>query len=176
MLTPAFAAVMARYNRDMNRQIYAVCASVPDEERRRDRGAFFKSIHGTLNHLLWGDALWLARFEGRPLPSGGPATEVHASFDELRAARERLDEAIAAWAERLDAGWLAAPFRFYSVSYKRERVLPAWVLVAQLFNHQAHHRGQLTALLSQRGLDYGVTDLPFSPIADELERGLEGRP
>ena len=57
---------MAHYNRWMNERLYAVCAEIPDGERRRDRGAFFKSIHGTLNHLLLGDRLWMGRFLDRP--------------------------------------------------------------------------------------------------------------
>src|SRR5574337_393420 len=54
--------LLARYNRRFNARLYDACEKLGDEERRRDRGAFFGSIHGTLNHLIWGDKLWLARF------------------------------------------------------------------------------------------------------------------
>jgi uncharacterized damage-inducible protein DinB len=163
---------MALYNRTINERVYDACAKLTDEDRKRDRGAFFGSVHGTLNHLLWGDVAWLARFEKRPVPQTGPRTELHADFAELRAARAEIDGAILGWAEAVEPAWLAAPFPFYSVTYRRDRVLPAWLLVMQMFNHQTHHRGQLTTLLAQLGVDYGITDLPFMPFADELEREL----
>ena len=58
--------LMAQYNRWMNDRLYAAAGGLPDDERRRDRDAFFKSIHGTLNHLLVGDSLWMGRFENQP--------------------------------------------------------------------------------------------------------------
>ena len=65
MIAPAYCQLMARYNRWMNERLYALCAGLDDDERKRDRGAFFGSIHGTLNHLLWGDRMWLGRFTRR---------------------------------------------------------------------------------------------------------------
>src|SRR5260370_23283185 len=66
MITPEYCQLMARYNRWMNERLYGLCAAMADGERKRDRGAFFGSIHGTLNHLLWGDRMWLGRFAGLP--------------------------------------------------------------------------------------------------------------
>ena len=66
MITPEYCQLMARYNRWMNERLYALLAPIPDDERKRDRGAFFGSMHGTLNHLLWGDRMWLGRFIDEP--------------------------------------------------------------------------------------------------------------
>jgi len=161
MISPVHAQTMAAYNRWMNERLYELCAGVPDSERKRDRGAFFKSVHGTLNHLLYGDRAWMSR--GRDLGWRGPADELYADFAELRAARVGLDRLIEDWAARLDAQWLAAGFTYTSRIDGRTRTLPAWLLVTHLFNHQTHHRGQLTTLLSQLGIDPGVTDLPWLP-------------
>lgn len=155
-------ALMARYNRWMNGKLYAICAGIPDAERKRDRGAFFRSIHGTLNHLLFGDTVWMGRFQKRDIPTT-IIMEMHADFGELRAAREAMDARIIDWTLTLTPQWLAAPFRFTSNVDRKTRTLPASALVAQLFNHQTHHRGQLTTLLMQYGIDPGVTDIPFLP-------------
>ncbi len=162
MPSPEYCALMARYNRWMNRKLYAICADLSDEVRKQDRGAFFRSIHGTLNHLLFGDIVWMARFQQREGPKRIIA-ELHADFGELRAAREAMDARILEWTATLTPQWLAAPFSYVSNVDRRTRTMPAWVLVAHLFNHQTHHRGQLTTLLSQLGIDPGVTDLPFLP-------------
>jgi len=157
---------MARYNRWMNGRIYAACAVIPEDERRRDMGAFFGSIHGTLNHLLWGDTVWMSRFTGRQRPVGGPAEEMYADFDELRSAREAMDAEILDWAEGIDEEWLARELSWTSGVDATTRTQPIWFLAAHLFNHQTHHRGQLTTLLMQLGNDPGVTDLPWLPGMD----------
>jgi uncharacterized damage-inducible protein DinB len=157
---------MAAYNEWMNERLYAHCAALPDEERRRDRGAFFGSIHRTLNHLLLGDQAWMQRFAGEPVTMRSPDQQLHEDFDELRAARRALDATIRAWAAALSDADGEARFRFYSVTYKAHRELPTWAMVVQVFNHQTHHRGQLTTLLSQAGVDPGVTDFPWMPYFD----------
>jgi uncharacterized damage-inducible protein DinB len=165
MISPVHARTMAAYNRWMNERLYALCAALGDAERKRDRGAFFRSVHGTLNHLLYGDRAWMSRFLGRDLGWNGPADELYADFDGLRAARATLDGLIEDWAAGLEERWLAADFTYTSRIDGRTRTFPAWLLVTHLFNHQTHHRGQLTTLLSQLGVDPGVTDLPWLPQA-----------
>jgi uncharacterized damage-inducible protein DinB len=96
-----------------------------------------------------------------------PSQEVHADFEDLRAARRAMDGEIAAWAEALTDSFADQPFAFYSVTYGKNRVIPGWAAVAHLFNHQVHHRGQITTLLKQVGKDPGVTDLPWMPRFDE---------
>jgi uncharacterized damage-inducible protein DinB len=162
-----FAVGMAAYNRWMNERVYATAAALTDEERKRDLGAFFRSVHGTLNHLLLADESWLQRFRGEPVTMTGPGQELHAGFEPLRAARREMDDAIDRWAATLTDDFAEAPFRFHSVTYGRERVIPGWAAVTHLFNHQTHHRGQLTTLFKQLGKDPGVTDLPWMPFFDD---------
>jgi uncharacterized damage-inducible protein DinB len=155
--------VLAEYNAWMNDKLYDVCATLSDEERKLDRGAFFHSLHGTLNHLLLGDLVWMGRFDGRRFVPQSLDQELYSSFEELRAQRVALDERISSWARSVTEADLDATLKFYSVVSKREHACALWKAVVHFFNHQTHHRGQLTALLSQAGVDYGVTDLMWLP-------------
>lgn len=151
--------LMSAYNRVMNERIYAVCAELTEAERRRDRQAFFGSIHGTLNHMLLVDRLWFGAFVGKPVSFGALDEELYASFDELHHERVGMDAKICAWADQLLTATLNAPFQ----SGGGGMDYPLWAVVTHFFNHQTHHRGQITVLLSQQGVDYGVTDLPWVP-------------
>ena len=160
------ARLLAAYNQAMNQQLYAVCTKLPDAERRRDRQAFFRSMHGTLNHLLLTDRLWLGSFIGEQYSFDTLDQELYADFDELRGEREITDRNICEWADKLTTADLNAPFR----SGAKKLGYPLLVVVTHFFNHQTHHRGQLTTLLSQQGIDYGVTDLPWVPgVVDAIE-------
>jgi uncharacterized damage-inducible protein DinB len=152
--------LMAEYNRWMNEKLYAACARLSDAERKRDRGAFFKSIHATLNHLMYGDGSWLGRFNGKHYPVVPLGVELYADFAELSAARVAMDREIIAWSATTTPAWLNEPMTWTSGTYGFTQTVPRWVLVAQMFNHQTHHRGQLTTLLSQQGIDIGPTDIP----------------
>lgn len=164
-MTPELARVMARYNRWMNEKLYAVAAELTDAERKQDRGAFFGSIHRTLNHLLVADRIWLGRFTAAALEEGelGPGgiraldQELFADFDELRRERAATDDALDAFVATLTAEKLAADLRY--VRRGVVNAFPLWHAVAHAFNHQTHHRGQVTTLLVQAGRDPGVTDL-----------------
>ncbi|MDP3823036.1 MAG: DinB family protein [Burkholderiales bacterium] len=163
--------LLARYNRWLNQRLYAASEQLPDEERKRPRGAFFGSIHGTLNHLVWGDKLWLRRFaaQGQEFPSLGAgvldlpegavhATIVHADWAQLRAAREGLDAAIEGFVRDMPPDFPVRTMR-YANTKGVQREHPAWQALTHFFNHQTHHRGQVTALLAQAGVDPGITDL-----------------
>jgi len=168
MLDRDYTRLMAEYNAWMNEKVYAACATLSDEERKRDRGAFFKSIHGTLNHLLWADRAFLIRLLEWDLPFGKPGDILYDDFEGLWAERKRLDEAMLGWANNIDAGLLSGMYELFSVAYQRRRRMPRYLLVVQMFNHQTHHRGQLTTLLSQLGMDIGTTDLPWMPYANTI--------
>jgi uncharacterized damage-inducible protein DinB len=177
MIDVGYCRTMASYNAWMNQKLYALCAGLPDAERRRDRGAFFGSIHATLDHLLYGDLAWLGRFTGEPRELPRLGTPLHADFDALRREREAVDARLVAWAETLAPAWLEAPTRFVSQTDGVLRELPTWTLVVHLFNHQTHHRGQVTTLLSQLGLDVGPTDLHKLPGAElDLQAEAQARP
>jgi uncharacterized damage-inducible protein DinB len=107
MITPAYVRTMAEYNAEMNRRLYGAAGGLSDAERRADRGAFFHSIHGTLAHLLWGDAQWMSRFDDWPRPAT-PIKESDryiADWGELCAPRQKADADIAGWAARVDDSW-----------------------------------------------------------------------
>ncbi len=156
-------SLMADYNAWMNRKLYGLAAEIADAERKRDLGAFFQSLHGTLNHLLFADLVFLARFTGSPMPEGGFGAELHDDFGALRAEREAVDARILDWIANLDRANLTEPLTFTSMVDGVTRTLPTWVMVTQMFNHQTHHRGQATTLIKQLGVDPGITDIPWLP-------------
>ncbi|MGB8330165.1 MAG: DinB family protein [Polyangiales bacterium] len=161
---------MARYNRWMNEKLYAWCAELPEQERKRDMGAFFRSIHGTPNHILLADHAWMRRFtddakafevrdaSGNPIEVRSLGQELYANFAELRAVRQKSDAGIEGWVAGLREEYLLSPLR-YRTSTGEEHEHPTWWALSHFFNHQTHHRGQVTTLLKQQGIDPGVTDL-----------------
>lgn len=151
---------MAHYNRWMNGKLFDAAAQISDEERKVDRGAFFGSLHGTLNHILWADYAWLNRLADSDYRLPRIGTPLHDSFDDLCAARHQTDNLIIAWADGIQNDWLQGEITWKAGADGIERTQPRWLLVTHMFNHQTHHRGQATTLISQAGLDVGVTDLP----------------
>ncbi|WP_437489098.1 DinB family protein [Sorangium sp. So ce1014] len=171
---------LARYNLWMNDRLFALVGKLDDVERKRDRGAFFRSIHGTLNHLLLADRRWMARFtgdverftsrdaSGKAIEITAMSQELYADFDALSRERARTDADILAWVRQIDERALSG-----DLTYTRGEAVhahPLWWAVGHFFNHQTHHRGQVTTLLTQMGIDPGVTDLivmlwdePFAP-------------
>ncbi|RTE67545.1 DUF664 domain-containing protein [Amphritea opalescens] len=168
---------LADYNQRMNGQIYEACAKLSDDQLRHDCGAFFRSPLGILNHILVGDLLWLSRFslhaQGyhslialKALPNPVALDELlYEDFSSLITARERVDAAIKQWlVGEVDADDFNRTLRYRnSRGQVSEREFAA--LVSHLFNHQTHHRGQLSTVLFQYHIDVGVTDL-LSEIPD----------
>lgn len=163
MIDAAYCQLMAEYNAWMNGKVYAACASLPQEVLLEDRGAFFKSIYLTLNHIAYSDMAFLSRFTGDPTEVPPLGQDLFGGFAQLRAEREKLDRRLVNWASTLTPEWLALPLTYVSKVDGRDRTVPRWILVTHLFNHQTHHRGQVTTLLSQRSVDVGSTDIPFMP-------------
>jgi uncharacterized damage-inducible protein DinB len=147
----------------MNERMYAAASLMSDEERKRDRGAFFGSLHRTLNHILWGDRIWIARFTGTPFDVKAYGTDMFGDFAQLAAERELTDTDILDWAGKLSPEWLAGPVQYTRSADGARKELPAWIAAAHLFQHAAHHRGQATTLLKQAGHDMGTTDLQNLP-------------
>ena len=145
--------------------LYGVADALPDEERRRERGAFFGSVHKTLSHLLWGDRIWMSRFTDVPKPEGGipGSVSLYHDWDGLKRERAAFDETMIAWADGLDPSWLAGDLTYYSGGAKRDITRPKWLLVTHMFNHQTHHRGQVHCMLTQAGGKPHDTDLPLMP-------------
>lgn len=161
MITPSYVCTMAAYNTEMNRRLYAAAARIPDAERRRDRGAFWRSIHGTLVHLLWGDRMWMARFDGwqRPEVRIEDSAGMVQDFDALAEERVKADAAIEDWAGRVSDDWLVQDLTWFSGAAQRQVRAPRALLVTHFFNHQTHHRGQAHAMITGCGEPTGDTDL-----------------
>lgn len=162
--------LLAQYNEWMNAKLYQAAMGLPHEELVADRGAFFGSILGTLNHLAVGDTIWLKRFATHPaaytslqalrnLPT--PSGLDHPLFNDITRLEQRrklLDRNITDWANSIQDGELDHVLHYTnSQGVIGERNF--FALVMHFFNHQTHHRGQTTTLLSQAGVDVGVTDL-----------------
>jgi uncharacterized damage-inducible protein DinB len=139
---------LALYNSWANARLYEAAAAVADRDYRADRGAFFKSLHGTLNHLLVGDRIWMRRFTGE----GEAPTRLDAIlFDEfaaLRAAREAEDRRIETYVEGLDEAALAATLTYRTLTNPASVEQRLSDALDHFFNHQTHHRGQAHGLLT----------------------------
>jgi uncharacterized damage-inducible protein DinB len=161
MITPAYARTMAAYNAEMNRRLYGAAAKLSDAERKAERGVFWKSIHGTLVHILWGDRQWMSRFSdwAKPVAPIKQSAGMIEDFATLQAERVKADADIIAWAGAIDDAWLDADLVWFSGALQKEMRAPRRLLVTHFFNHQTHHRGQAHALLTAQGLETGDTDL-----------------
>lgn len=170
---PTQYQAFARYNSWMNQNLYKLAAQLSDEQRKRDVKAFFGSIHGTLSHLLLTDRVQLGRFigpdktvsfaaDGKPIPIKSLDQELYSDFETLRRERAATDKMIEEWTEKISTEWLQTTMRYHSMVDGGDWDVPLWVAVTHFFNHQTHHRGQVTAMLKQFGLDPGVTD--FMPL------------
>ena len=154
---------LARYNRWQNENLYGAADRLSDEERRRDRGAFFGSIHRTLSHLVWADRAQMSRLAGWPMPQT-PLAQSPAMIEDwqqMKRERAQLDLDIVKWADALDPAVLARDLTYFSQAAGHEVTAPRWLLVTHLFNHQTHHRGQVHCLLTQAGQKPNDTDLPL---------------
>ena len=146
---------LALYNAWANRRIYAAAAELTDGERKAKRPSFFGSIHATLNHILVGDRVWLSRLLARPLgriaskPDDIKALdqELYADFHELQAARISEDERIIAVIDSYTEADLADDLVYRNMAGQDKRT-PMTQVLAHVFNHQTHHRGQIHGLLS----------------------------
>ena len=162
--------LFAHYNQEMNRKVYAAGERLTRAEIEADRGAFFGSILGTLNHILVGDLIWLHRFARHParhyalgfVRDTGPPYRLdqilYKEFADLRAHRSVVDDHIIAWCAQLKESDLEQPLDYVAMNGSRHR-RETGLLINHFFNHQTHHRGQVSTLLSQYSADVGVTDL-----------------
>ncbi len=167
MITAEYCQTMARYNAWQNRSMRESFKALGMKELEKDRGAFFGSMWATANHLLWGDQIWTARFDGGHGPDGGitDSTKLHDDLQLFLDDRLRTDERIIRWANKVNHIDLVGPMSWYSGAMKKTMTKPKALCVMQLFNHQTHHRGQIHAMLTAAGAKPDDTDLPFMPEA-----------
>lgn len=149
-MMPEHFSRFARYNRWANSWLYAAAGELPDDEYRADRGAFFRSVHGTLNHLLVADRIWLHRLTGEgPLPTALDEI-LHDDLASLTDARAAEDERLIRFVDELDDDRLDTNLIYHTTTGTRHET-PLFVVLGHLFNHQTHHRGQVHTLLTQLG-------------------------
>jgi uncharacterized damage-inducible protein DinB len=151
----------ARFNAWANQRLYEAVGAIDDDEYRADRGVFFRSLHGTLNHLLASDRIWMRRITGT-----GDAPErldaiLFDDFASLRAALEAEDRRIVDHVGRLTEAELAGVIRYRRVSTPEVFEQPLGPALAHLFNHQTHHRGQAHAVLTGLGRAAPELDLLY---------------
>ena len=166
MITPEYCRMMSRYNSWQNEQIYDLLDGQPLDMLTEERGAFFGSILGTLNQLVWGDQIWRSRFDPSVEKPEGEIAESRALLPTLgawSAARFHLDGKIRHWAEAVRTLDLTGNLVWYSGAAGREISRPIAICVTHMFNHQTHHRGQVHAMMTAAGLDAPVSDLAFMP-------------
>ncbi|WP_299660162.1 DinB family protein [uncultured Ruegeria sp.] len=165
MITGAYAREMARYSRWQNKQLKGFLRALPSEELVRDRSAFFGSIMGTANHLLWGDWIWISRFDKGPGPGGGipDSVSICTGMADWMPLRDTIDARITRWADTLGDTELSGSFTWYSAAKEADVAKPYVQCVIHMFNHQTHHRGQLHQMLTEAGSEAPVSDLVFLP-------------
>jgi len=169
-MLPQNCQLMARYNQWMNNKLYDCARQLSKENLRKDMGAFFGSVLGTLNHLVVADIIWMKRFADHPArfaaltglqeierPQTLDAT-IHTDLESLYTLRQTLDDMILALANEVSEEALNTHFAYRNMKgdeFNDRLMYP----LQHFFNHQTHHRGQLTTLFAQLGVDVGVTDL-----------------
>ncbi len=166
----SYLARMARYNQWVNRRLFDKVQLLPATEIAKDRGAFFGSIFGTLNHILVADMFWLRRFSAskackdvlapmhKMVMPTGLRDVLFNDIQTLRAKREEMDGLILDFSETWDDEMLSSSIRYRNMAGEKHEQ-PLGALLQHLFNHQTHHRGQVTTLLFQAGIDPEATDL-----------------
>ena len=168
MITPSYVQTMAKYNAWQNQNLIAAASILSDEDRRQDRSAFFGSIFGTFNHILWADMLWMARFQNAEQPTDLPidqSSKTSCDWPSFLTARAMMDEHINAWAQNLTDQDLEGSLTWRSGVSRQDMTRPLNLLVMHLFNHQTHHRGQIHTMLCQAGAKPGATDLPWMDLS-----------
>ena len=161
---------MARYNQWMNHKLYEKVMLLSDDDIAKDRGAFFSSILGTLNHILVGDMVWFRRFAAskackehltamKDMPRPSRLDELlFTDMSALKEQREIMDALILDFSHCWDETMLQSDIRYRDMKGNKHQ-RPLGELLQHVFNHQTHHRGQVTTLLFQAGIDPEVTDL-----------------
>ncbi|MCB8822754.1 DinB family protein [Microvirga rosea] len=154
-----YFAMLAAYNAWCNQRLYDVVAGLSSEEYKADRGAFFKSIHGTFNHLLVADRIWMKRFTGKGEAPSRLDEILFEEFGSLRDARWKEDERILSYVDGLSDADLTARLQYSALSNPKLIEQPLASVLLHFFNHQTHHRGQAHALVTSLGHEAPSLDL-----------------
>ncbi|MEJ8573355.1 DinB family protein [Microbaculum marinum] len=160
--------MMAGYNGWANERLYAAAAALPDEAYRRECGAFFGSLHRTLNHILVGDRIWMRRFTGTGDAPAKLDVILYDDFSDLLEARRTEDARIADYVDSLSEEQTSGMFTYRTISNPTDITQPLAPALIHFFNHQTHHRGQAHCLLTQ----LSGTAPSFDLIVFQRETGI----
>lgn len=165
MISRDYCVMMSRYNIWQNKQLLDYLQALAPKELTLDRKAFFGSIMATINHLLWGDQLWMSRFDGGPGPrcDASDNTTMCPTLAAWSAERFRTDGRIKLWADTINNIDLRGDLTWYSGTLEKDVRRPMQQCLVHFFNHQTHHRGQVHAMLTAAGAKATVSDLVFMP-------------
>ncbi|MFQ6550356.1 DinB family protein [Aestuariibius sp. 2305UL40-4] len=166
MIDINYARTMARYDRWQNQSLVAAADTLTDEDRWKDRGAFFQSIAETLNHILWDHRIWLARQRSdnatvSEIGERHPYTDAPCDWADYKRQRTALDEEIKTWCEGLNDDDVSRQVQW--MKGDTPVTTDFGFNLVHMFNHATHHRGQVHAMLTAAGIDPGSTDLPMLP-------------
>ena len=161
MISAGYCRLMSRYNTWQNTSLVTAADGLTNEDRWKDRGAFFHSIAATFNHLYWADALILERLKGNERPEETIKHSLTSPSDwiDFKALRLRRDEEIEEWSESLGDADLQGMLVWYPGDGFIRIEKPKAICAIQLFNHQTHHRGQIHAMLTAAGAEPEPTDV-----------------
>jgi uncharacterized damage-inducible protein DinB len=158
MMPSDYFATLARYNVWANQRLYQACAALSETEYLRERPSAFGSLHATLNHILVADRIWIARIEGRTPPSLDLDQILYADLIGLKVARSAEDEHLRNIIAGISEAMLDQPLVYRNARGERCDT-PLRLVLGHLFNHQAQHRGEAQALLSQTDVPPPLLDL-----------------
>ena len=150
-MNPRYFQMMARYHARANDAVYDACAQLTDEQRRKDMGAFFGSIHNSLNHILVVDRLWTDRFVGAPNRGYKHRTIISEDFAELRGLQKEHDQRVINFTNDMTKENIMSPLSWSMIDGTAMEVPHRVMVYTQLFNHGTHHRGQVHCLFRARG-------------------------
>ena len=165
MITNDYLRMLSRYNRWQNAELFGAAAKLTYADRRKDRGAFWQSIHGTFSHIYWGDRIWFSRFnvcEAPSVPQKHSASYVD-DWSELTSMRFALDDVIVEWCDAYETGPISGQLKWFSGTIGREVEFPLAGVLPHIFNHQTHHRGQAHAMITAAGGVTSDTDMFIMP-------------
>jgi len=170
LMQHAGASLLARYNSWMNKRLMERADVMGSARIEVDQQAYFSSIFGSFQHIMVGDLVWLRCYGVTPAFASLATSLVHfpeptalnaplyKTWAEFKEARLELDQLVSEWIQSLDDHSLQTSIHYASIKGIKAWQ-PLWILLTHLFNHQTHHRGQITTLMMQQGYDPGVTDM-----------------
>ena len=163
MITSKYLETMALYNKWQNESLFKICDELNDTQLCLDREMFFESIFKTLNYIINVDKIIHSLICTKSLPSFDLNFIPYPQYNELKFARFDFDQKLIQESQECSQAWLDEVFEMWSERLNRNRRIPRSLYYVQMFNHQTHHRSQITSELHKMGIDYGNTDLPYNP-------------